>query len=237
LRDADTTVRRVAQRARTAPPAVQRLLQRARRTLDTIRPLARRVLAQTRQRIVGGDTHAPHKVLSVFEPHTEAIRKGKLVKPTEFGNLVTVQEAEAQIITAYEIHAERPADVTLWEPALDRHVKIFGRVPDLAAGDRGFASAHNEAVTYARGVRHVVLPRRGPKSEQRRAYERQRWFRRGARWRVGCEGRISVIKRRHGLQRCLYHGTDGMHRWVGLGIIGDNLLTIARTTGRRQPGA
>jgi IS5 family transposase len=230
LRDADTTVRRVAQRARTAPPAVQRLLQRARRTLDTMRPLARRVLAQTRQRIVGGDTHVPHKVLSVFEPHTEAIRKGKLVKPTEFGKLVTVQEAEAQIITAYEIHAERPADVTLWEPALDRHVKIFGRVPDLAAGDRGFASAHNEVVTYARGVRHVVLPRRGPKSEQRRAYERQRWFRRGARWRVGCEGRISVIKRRHGLQRCLYHGADGMHRWVGLGVIGDNLLTIARTT-------
>jgi IS5 family transposase len=52
---------------------------------------------------------------------------------------------------------------------------------------------------------------------------------------VGCEGRISVINRRHGLQRCLYHGSDGLHRWVGLAVIADNLLTIARTTGRRQP--
>jgi IS5 family transposase len=234
LRDADTMVRRLAQQVRTVSPAVQRRLHRARRTLDTMRPLTRRVLAQTRQRILGGDTHVPDKVLSVFEPHTEAIRKGKLVKPTEFGNLVTIQEAEGQIITAFEVHAARPADVTLWVPALDRHAQIFGRAPDLAAGDRGFASARNETLAHARGVRRVVLPRAGPTSAARRAYERQRWFRRGARWRVGCEGRISVIKRRHGLQRCLYHGTHGMHRWVGLGIIADNLLTIARTTDRRQ---
>jgi IS5 family transposase len=235
LRDADTTVRRIAQRLRTAGPAAQSALRRARHTLDAMRPLMRRVLAQTHQRIVGGDTHVPNKVLSIFEPHTEAIRKGKLVKPTEFGKLVTIQEAEGQIISAYEIHAARPADVTLWEPALDRHAQIFGRVPYLAAADRGFASAANEQAALDRQIHRVVLPRAGPKSAARRAHERQRWFRRGARWRVGCEGRISVIKRRHGLQRCLYHGADGFHRWVGLGVIADNLLTIARTTARRQP--
>jgi IS5 family transposase len=235
VRDADTTVRRLAQRLRTAPAAVRGTLTRARRALDAMRPLARRVLDQTRRRILGGDTHVRDKVLSVFEPHTEAIRKGKLVKPTEFGQMVTIQEAEHQVISAYDIHATRPADVTLWTPALDRHQQIFGRMPDLAAADRGFASAANEDAARVRGVRRVVLPRAGPKSPARRAHERQRWFRRGARWRVGCEGRISVIKRRHGLQRCLYHGPDGLHRWVGLGVIADNLLTIARTMARRQP--
>jgi IS5 family transposase len=234
LRDADTTVRRIASRVRTASRAVRGTLTRARQTLDAMRPLARRVLDQTRRRILGGDTHVPDKVLSVFEPHTEAIRKGKLVKPTAFGKMVTIQEAEHQVISAYEIHAKRPADVTLWTPALDRHQQIFGRVPYLAAADRGFASAANETTAQDRGIRRVVLPRGGPKAPARRAYERQRWFRRGARWRVGCEGRISVIKRRHGLQRCLYHGPDGLHRWVGLGVIADTLLTIARTTGRRQ---
>ena len=227
VRDADTMVRRLGQRRRTAPPASAGILRRAQQQLQEMRPLVHRVLAQTRARVMGGDPHVPDKVLSVFEPHTTTIRKGKISKPNEFGNLVTIQESEQQIITAYEIHAGRPADVTLWTPALDRHQAIFDRAPDLAAGDRGFSSAANEQAAADRGVRRVILPRRGPKTPTRRAYERQAWFRRGQRWRVGCEGRISVIKRRQGLRRCRYHGTDGMARWVGLGVIADNLMNIA----------
>jgi IS5 family transposase len=125
------------------------------------------------------------------------------------------------------VHETRPADSTLWAPALDTHEAAFGRVPELAAADRGFSSAKNEQEAIGRGVRRVILPRAGPKSEQRRAYERSRWFRRGQRWRVGCEGKISVLKRRHGLERCRYRGTEGMERWVGLGVVACNLLTIA----------
>jgi hypothetical protein len=147
---------------------------------------------QTAARVLGGDVHVPDKVLSVLNPHTEAIRKGKMVKPTEFGNLITVQESEHQIVAAYEVHDARPADVTLWTAALDRHRAIFGRAPDLAVADRGFSSATNERAATARGVRGVVLPWRGPKSAARRQYERQRGFRRGQRWRVGSEGRITV---------------------------------------------
>ncbi len=233
LRDAATMVRRLGQRARTARPQVQSILQRVQNRLQELRPLVQRVIEQTRARLMGGDTHVPDKVLSLFERHTVTIRKGKISKPNEFGSLVTIQEAEHQIVTAYEIHAARPADVTLWTPALDRHQAIFGRAPDLAAGDRGFSSATNEQAATDRGVRRVVLPRRGPKSPARCAYERQRWFRRGQRWRVGCEGRISVLKRRHGLRRCRYHGVDGMHRWVGLGVIADNLINMATVLGRR----
>jgi len=227
LRDTATMVRRLGQRRRTARPQVQPILQRAQHQLQAMRPLVQRVVDQTRARVLGGDTHVPDKVLSVFEPHTETIRKGKIAKPNEFGKLVTIQESEHQIITGYDVHAKRPADVTLWTVALDRHQAIFGRAPDLAAGDRGFSSATNEQAATDRGVRRVILPRRGPKSPARRAFERQRWFRRGQRWRVGCEGRISVLKRRHGLDRCRYHGEDGMHRWVGLGVIANNLVSTA----------
>jgi IS5 family transposase len=233
LRDAATMVRRLRHRARTASPPIRPILQRAQDGLAAMRPLVQRVVDQTHARVLGGDTHVPGKVLSLFERHTVTIRKGKISKPNEFGTLVTIQEAEHQIVTAYEIHAARPADVTLWTPALDRHQAIFGRAPDLAAGDRGFSSASNEQAAVDRGVRRVVLPRRGPKSPARRAYERQRWFRRGQRWRVGCEGRISVLKRRHGLRRCRYHGVDGMHRWVGFGVIADNLMSIATFTRAR----
>ncbi len=227
VRDATTMIRRLGQRLRTARATTQPILQRAQDQLQQIRPLVHRVLAQTRARVLGGDTHVPDKVLSVFEPHTETIRKGKIAKPNEFGKLVTIQESEHQIITAYEVHPKRPADVALWTAALDRHQTIFGRAPDLAAGDRGFSSAANERAATERGVRRVILPRRGPKSPARRAYEHQRWFRRGQRWRVGCEGRISVLKRRHGLDRCRYHGDEGMHRWVGLGVIANNLMSTA----------
>ena len=228
VRDADTMVRRLGQRRRTAPAGTAAILERAQQQLQQLRPLVERVVAQTRARLMGGDTHVPDKVLSVFEPHTTTIRKGKISKPNEFGNLVTIQESEHQIITAYEVHAGRPADVTLWTPALDRHQADLRRArrisrPAIAASAR--RPTNRRPPTAACDA--SILPRRGPKSTARRAYERQAWFRRGQRWRVGCEGRISVIKRRHGLRRCRYHGTDGMARWVGLGVIADNLMNIA----------
>ena len=227
VRDAGTMVRRIGQRLRTTSQQAQSVLERAQRRLRQMRPLVQRVLTQTRARVMGGDTHVVDKVLSGSDRQAAISRTGQIAKPNEFGNLVTIQEAEHQIVTAYEIHAGRPADVTLWMRALDRHHTIFGRAPDLAAGDRGFSSATNERAATDRGVRRVILPRRGPKSPARRAYERQRWFRRGQRWRVGSEGRISVLKRRHGLDRCRYHGEDGMHRWVGLGVIANNLVSTA----------
>jgi IS5 family transposase len=227
VRDATTMVHRINQRLRTASGSVATTLRQARQHLQHMQPLVTRILDQTRARLLGGDTHVPEKVLSVFEPHTEAIRKGKIAKPTEFGKLVTIQESEHQIITAYQVHDRRPPDMTLWTPALDRHIAIFNRPPDIAAADRGFGSTANEDAAIARGVRRVILPRTGRKTLARRAHERQRWFRRGQRWRVGCEGRISVIKRRHGLRRCRYRGTDGTVRWVGLGVIANNLRSTA----------
>jgi transposase, IS5 family len=237
IRDASTMIRRIGQGLRTAAPATRRTLHRAQRHLQTMRPLVQRILTQTRARLLGGDTHVADKVMSVFEPHTEGIRKGKIATPTEFGKLVTIQEAEHQIVTAYEVHQRRPADKTLWVPALERHQEIFGRAPDLAAGDRGFASAANEAAAYTRGVRRVVLPQAGRKTPARRAHERQRWFRRGQRWRVGCEGRISVLKRRHGLRRSRYRGAAGISRWVGLGVIANNLVSIATVLRHRTCAA
>ena len=227
LRAAATMTRRVGQRRRAVDAGARRQIARLQTRLHTTVSLVQRVIAQTKARVLRGDTHVPDKVVSLFEPHTTPIRKGTLVKPTEFGHLVSIQEAEGQIITRYAIHDGRPADVTLWIPALDAHTEVFGHAPDLAVADRGFASAANERAAQDRGVRRVVLPRPGKKTAARRAHERQRWFRRGLRWRVGCEGRISVLKRRHGVARCLYHGADGVERWVGLGAVASNLLVIA----------
>ena len=70
----------------------------------------------------------------------EIIRKGKLAKPTEFGRLVKIQEAEAQFITDYEVCERGQAERALWAPALDRHIALFDHAPQLAVADGGFAS-------------------------------------------------------------------------------------------------
>jgi IS5 family transposase len=170
--------------------------------------LVRRVLAQTRARVLRGNTRSPAKLLSLFEPHTEAIRKGKAVKPTEFGKLVKIQEGEAQFITDYAVCETRVSDHAVWVPSLVRHEQLIGRAPRLAVADGGFASRANERAAYARGVRTVVLLRQRRKGCSRTV-------RAALKWRTGCEGRISALKRRHGLRRCRYRGLAGMERWVG----------------------
>src|SRR5205823_9974252 len=120
--------------------------------LPTMVELIRQVLAQTRARVLRGDTRYPGKVVSLFEPHTEIIRKGKLAKPTEFGRLVKIQETEAQLITDYELCASHVPERSLWAPALDRHIALFGYAPDLAVADGGFASRANERAAHDRGV-------------------------------------------------------------------------------------
>lgn len=204
------------------PGAVETLRQR----LEAASGLVRRVLAQTRARVLDGNTHHPEKVLSIFEPHTEVIRKGKAAKPTEFGKVVKIQEAEGQIITDYQVCPTRVPDDELWTPALDRHCELFGRAPRLAVADAGFASPANERAALDRGVTRVVLPRRPGRAHP--PPRRQRWYRRALCWRTGSEGRISALKRRHGLRRCRYRGLPGMERWVGLGVIANNLLTLGR---------
>jgi IS5 family transposase len=219
-------VRQGIKRATTALGQV--MVEELARHLDEMHALTRRVLAQTQARVFEGNTHFPNKLLSLFETATEAIRKGKAAKPTEFGKLVKIQEAEHQVVTDYAVYAERPPDQSLLLPAIAQHQELFDRAPELVAADAGFFSAENEQRAKEAGIKKVAIPNKQTRSPARWAFQRQRWFKRAQRWRVGCEGRISVLKRRHGLFRCRYKGSAGMERWVGLGVIANNLLAIAR---------
>jgi IS5 family transposase len=202
------------------------VLHKAKKQLDEMIPRVQQVLRQTRERILRGNTKAEGKLLSIFEEHTEVIRKGKANKPNEFGKLVLIQEAENQIVTNYRVCEQRPADSTLLEGCLEQHIEQFGHAPRQVAADPGFFSAANESKAEELGVSRVSIPSHDTKSPARKQRQKQRWFKKLQKWRTGCEGRISVLKRRHGLRRSLYKGQDGIRRWVGLGIIADNLIHI-----------
>ena len=206
----------------------RKILEKAKRQLDEMIPRVEQVMRQTRQRVLGGDTRAEGKIVSIFEPQTEVIRKGKAGKPNEFGKLVKIQEAENQIVTHYQVFDERPSDSTLLTPSLQRHIEQFGQAPQMAAADAGFFSAANEAKAEELGVKWVAVPSQSTKSQQRKQRQKKRWFKKAQKWRTGCEGRISVLKRRHGMNRSRYKGIDGMRRFVGLGVIADNLINIGR---------
>ena len=202
-------------------------IQQGCQTLLTYLPRVEQVIQQTVRRVFAQESvPAREKIVSLFEPHTCIIRRQKAGKETEFGRKVWLDEVEGGIVSHWSILEGNPPDETQWQPALDRHRRLFGKPPHQASGDRGLYSPTNEAYAQAQGVKRIVLPKPGHKSDARRHHEAQPWFRRGRRFHVGVEGRISVLKRKHGLNRCRNHGEDGFHRWVGWGVIANNLTKI-----------
>jgi len=212
----------------------QAALEGLRQEIDTMLPRVKQVIQQTKARILGGDTHAVGKLFSIFEESTEVIRKGKAGKPNEFGKMVKVQEAENQVVTHFEVYDQRPADSDLLIPAIEMHEQRTSRTPDPAVGDAGFYSAKHVAEAQQMGVKRVSVPSRSTKSAALKRDQKKRWFKKGQKWRTGCEGRISVLKRRHGLNRCRYKGIRGMKRWTGLGVIADNLINIGKAIDKQQ---
>lgn len=213
------------QLASCADAVGERLLQE----VDHFIPLVEQVVRQTYRRVVLGQAVlAAEKAVSLFEPHTCIIRRGKADKPTEFGRKVWLDEVDGGIISSYRVLEGNPPDAEQLATTLAEHRRLFGRAPDTLAGDRGVHSAENEVAARQMGVKRVALPKPGAKSPERRCYERQGWFRRALRFRAGVEGRISVLKRRGYLGPCRDHGEDGFGCWVGWGVITANLATIAR---------
>jgi IS5 family transposase len=212
----------------------QAALEGLRREIDIMVPRVQQVIQQTKARVLEGNTHAEGKLFSIFEPATEIIRKGKAGKPNEFGKMVKVQESENQVIIDFEVYDHRPADSDVLIPAIEIHQRTTGRTPDLAAGDAGFYSAKNVAMAKKIGVKRVSVPSRSTKSAALKREQKKRWFKKGQKWRTGCEGRISVLKRRHGLNRCRYKGAKGMVRWTGLGVIADTLINLGKAIAERK---
>ena len=193
-------------------------------------PLVEKVVTQSQARIFQAQPRHPGKILSLFEPHSVVIRKGKAHKPNEFGRLVRIDEVENGFISNYAVAPGNLCDQQQWVPALQAHVELFGQAPRLAAADRGFWSSANEKAAVQLGVKQVVLPACGHLSPSRAARQKQRWFRRGQGWRAGIEARLSTLKHRFGMERALYKGEIGFERHVGWCIIAHNLVAMSRAS-------
>jgi IS5 family transposase len=198
--------------------------------------LADRVVDQARRRVLEGESlSAEEKLYSIFEPHTDLIKRGKANRPVEFGHKVFLAESRCGLITDYRILDGNPPDEKRVTESLERHRETFGVAPALYAADRGFYSAHNIGVIAAAGVRVESVPQRGGhKTPGRTAHEKTRPFKLAQKFRAGIEGRISVLFRGRGMKRCELHGRERFEVFVGAAILANNLLIIASTL-RHKP--
>jgi len=159
----------------------KRLLRQATEVL----PLVKRVITQTRRRVLEGKKMASEqKVLSLFEPHTRAIPRHKGGALVEFGRQVVLDEVEGGIVTRYQI-LEHPTEHGQAVEAVAHHQALFEHPPNLVAGDRGVHSADTEERLTAAGVKRVAIPAAGKLSEERQALERTRSWKRGYRLQCG----------------------------------------------------
>jgi IS5 family transposase len=191
--------------------------------------LGSRVIDQARRRVLGGE-QVPNaeKIYSIFEPHTDLIKRGKVQTPIEFGHKVFLAESAQGLITQYEVVNGNPNDEQHVVPSLERHKRAFGHAPELYGSDRGFFSEQNVTSCKHDGVKVVCIPQRGgTKAPERETYEKSSEFKDGQRFRAGIEGRISVLFRGRGMKRCLAEGRERFELWVAAAVLANNLMKIA----------
>jgi IS5 family transposase len=173
-----------------------------------------------RAQVQGETVPASERVFSLFEPHTELIKRGKRQKPVEFGHKVLLCESREKFITDYEVYEKQQNDCELTEGVIARHKKLFGDTPKVLAGDMGFCPAEAKYAELAKQVETLAIPQR-LKDYANKALSHWQMF------RAGIEGTISGLKRAFRLIRCFFQGFKSFAASVGLGVFCNNLIVLA----------
>jgi IS5 family transposase len=211
-------------------------IKAVRKQIDHYCGLGDRVIDQARRRVLNQE-QVPNeeKIFSIFETHTDLIKRGKILKPVEFGHKVYIAESGRGLITQYRVLDGNPTDDVHVEDSLKRHQETFGEVPKLYSADRGFFSQKNIEYCKDAGVELVCIPQRGGKKTAAQAsHEKSPAFKDGQRFRAGIEGRISVLFRGRGMKRCLAEGRERFELLVGAAVLANNLMVIARLLLEKQ---
>jgi len=214
-------------------PAAGRRRGALRRATDDLADLlegTRQIVAQTRQRLSGTTPDGATRQVSLHDRDARPIAKGRLGRPVEFGYKAQVTDTDDGVIVDYTLEQGNPPDAPQLAPAVQRIIKRTGGVPRTVTADRGYGEAAVDEALHDLGVTNVVIPRKGRPGQDRQALEHRRSFRRVVKWRTGCEGRISALKRGFDWDRTRLDGVAGARTWTGYGVLAHNLVKIADLT-------
>ncbi len=191
-------------------------------------PLARQVVWQATERVLRGEQVAnEQKLFSIFEEHTELLKRGKAGKDIEFGHMIQIQQCDEKFITDYDVFEQKPAEPTLVQPALKSHKGLFGRLPAIVAADKGYWSTE-EFEKLEGDLEIISIPKKGRRNELENERELDPLFRIGQAFRAGVEGSISYLKRFLRLARCMNKGWEHYVSTIGATVLAHNLLVLAR---------
>ena len=184
-------------------------------------PAMQKVVATARRAQLDGETvPAADRVFSLFERHTELIKRGRREKPVEFGHKVLLCQTVEKFITNYEVYEKQLPDCELTEAVIARHEQLFGSRPEVLAADKGFCPAAAKFAELAEQVDTLAIPRRMQDFVDK-------VLRHWQAFRAGIEGTISGLKRAFRLIRCFFRGFRGFSAAVGLGVFCHNLIVLA----------
>ncbi len=182
----------------------------------------KRVVDQARRAQLDGEkVPAAERVFSIFEPHTELLKRGRSQKPVEFGHMVLLCQSPEKFITDYETYRHRQADCQSTEEVIGRHEELFGQTPEVLAADMGFCPDREKYEELQSRVGTLAIPRR---MRDLADAVLSMW----RRFRAGIEGTISGLKRAFRLARCYYRGFKRSAAAVGLGVFCHNLVVLAK---------
>ena len=193
------------------------------------RVLGEQVIDQARRRIIDRE-QVPNKekIFSIFEPHTELLKRGKAAKPIEFGHMIQIGQVDGKFITEYEVFETKPVEYELIQPVLEHHKELFGDYPDTVAADKGYYESMKQIDDLGKTIKVVGIAKKGKRTEEQTQRETDPAFRHAQRFRAGVEGTISFLKRVLGLFRCYNKGWEHYVATVGATVLAHNLLILAR---------
>ena len=200
--------------------------------LERYLPLGRKVLDQAQRRVLFGEVvPATQKLYSIFEEHTELLKRGKAGKPIEFGHMIHLQQVRGKYITDYDVFLRKPNERTLVDPALESHRALFGADPDELSADKGYYESMQKIDRLGDTIGVVSIGKKGRRTEKEAQRERSETFKAAQRFRAGIEGSISFLKRAFRLARCFNKGWKHFVATVGATVFAHNLLVLARGYG------
>ena len=192
-------------------------------------PIVDKIIVQADQRVLQGVMPAAdEKIYSLFEEHTELLKRGKAGKPIEFGHKILLAQTGEKFIHHYQVFSKRQEDQDLLEPTLKAHAKLFGFDPEVLATDKGFYKSMEQIFSLEERITTVSICKKGRRNQQEYERESSEEFKDGQRFRAGCEGSISVLKRAFNLGKCLFKGFKNYAASVGCAVFCHNLVLLTR---------
>jgi transposase, IS5 family len=180
---------------------------------------------QSERRVLAGEVvPASDKLVSLFEPHVDIIRKGSEIA---YGHKLNLTTGRSGLILDLVVEAGNPADSERLLPMLERHSALYGEPPRQAAADGSYASRDNLRRAKACGVRDMAFHKKGGLGIEDMV--KSRWIYRKLRnFRAGIEADISCLKRAYGLARCTWRGPGHFRAYVWSAVVAYNLALFAR---------